>query len=135
MQSTLRTVSRLVVAASVTIAVACTASTSPAPTPTPAAGETRDVPAEQASGLVMGSFATTVSGAFRVTVNDQVDDVVVAPDGTFVVRAIPSGRVTLLCDLAGKEGSVTVDDVQPGEVIEIRRSRRGGRSRHRHRLE
>ncbi len=80
---------------------------------------TKTVDSTRASALVTGRIDAKISGTANVYVNDQPRKLVVAPDRTFVVREVPSGDTTFAIDVAGVRGSVTIDGIKPGEVIEV----------------
>ena len=66
-----------------------------------------------------GRIDADISGTANVYVNEQPRKLVVAPDRTFVVREVPSGDTTFAVEALGIRGSVTIDAVKPGEVIEV----------------
>lgn len=80
---------------------------------------TRTVESSRASALVTGRIDAEITGTANVYVNEQPRKLVVAPDRTFVVREVPSGNTTFAVEVLGIRGSVTIDGVKPGEVIEV----------------
>jgi hypothetical protein len=80
---------------------------------------TVSVDSNRASALVMGRIDASVNGSARVFINDEPRKIVIAPDRTFVVREVPSGDCVFAFEAAGLRGSVTIDAVKAGEVIEV----------------
>jgi hypothetical protein len=81
--------------------------------------ETVAVANASATALVTGRVDASVSGDIRIFVNDAPRFVVLAPDRSFVIRDVPSGDVTLTCEVGGVRGSIPISGVKPGELIEI----------------
>jgi hypothetical protein len=61
----------------------------------------------------------------QFSVNGQSESMAIAPDGSFVVRDVPTGDVNLSCQTAGLTGTLTIKNVQPGEIIQITIKREG----------
>ncbi len=80
---------------------------------------TTTVEASRASALVTGRLGESISGDASFFVDDEPRTVVVAPDRTFVVREVPSGTTTLFVEANGLRGSLTLENVRPGDVFEV----------------
>jgi hypothetical protein len=73
-----------------------------------------------ATALVTGRIEGAISGDFQISVNDSPRTVDLAEDGSFVVREVPAdGPCVFAIAALGLRGSLTIDDVHLGEVIEV----------------
>lgn len=79
----------------------------------------------QASAKPQDSRAAKTS--LDVEVNGFSYDVRVAHDGSFALQDLPSGDLELSVAIEGLKGTLTIEAVQPGEVVELKLSLGPGR--------
>jgi hypothetical protein len=110
----------------VAMAVACSSTSTQS---VPPSDGTQEVGSSQASALITGTLEASVHGEVRLLVNEGPRVVTVAADRSFVVREVPSGNVKLAVEVADVgitlSGTVVIEAVQPGEVIQITIRREG----------
>jgi len=92
----------------------------------PGGDGTTTIQTSQARAAITGQVDSSVgSDGVQLAVDGQAQSMAVAPDGTFVVRDVPTGDVNLSCQAAGLTGTLTISNVQPGEIIQITLKREG----------
>lgn len=87
-------------------------------------GAAAEVADADASPLLLGHVSEGLAARYEgttliVRVNGADHHAAVNDDLTFAVRALPTGDVTIEVEVDGARGTVTLEDVEPGEVIEV----------------
>lgn len=59
------------------------------------------------------------SGRLELEVNGELRDIRVGRDGSFAIQDLPSGELELSIAVEGLRGTLTIEAVQPGEVVEL----------------
>lgn len=118
--------SQFALATVIAAAVGCTIQTTSTPSGSKGGvGTTQPIPTTQATAMVTGHVDASVHGNIKFAVNGAARATVLAPDESFVVRDVPSGDVTFDCDDDDVRGTLTITNVQPGEMIEVTITRQG----------
>ena len=85
---------------------------------------TRESGVASAGAVLLGRVAPSKraappAGRVLVLVNGAPHVVPIAPDGSFQVRGLPTGEVTVKAELGGVPGAVVIDEVTDGELVEV----------------
>jgi hypothetical protein len=80
---------------------------------------TNAIAPSHAMAMVTGQVDGQLPNGVGVNVNSSSRDVPIAPDNSFVVRDVPTGDVTLTFTSGSLKGTLTIQGVQAGEIIQI----------------